>query len=394
MFNVKRALDFALFGPVYVILSLFIHPQRNSRKKIIGFASRQFKGNIKYLYLEMARYPNVQVYYVTDDKNRAESTRKREGIDSRYYMDVKAVPLFLRTHIWVTSESPYYIPFVGFFHNLTHFYRGKHGSKWVDVWHGMGFKDVGRAEMLRTYNYDLGIVTSEFFRDYFSKKGFPSKKLKITGFPRNDPLIDQRWSKEEIERQLGIPIGRKNILYAPTWGHKRKKSLFPWEATHIFLEEIEHFCERNNCNFLIRMHINWYIQHKKESQLLDNLIKNAKNVFHFAPYEYEDVQPLLFISSVLITDWSSIANDFLLLNRPIIFLDVEFPVEEFVLSPEDRAGYIVRNKHIFFEKLKESLDYPEVHQEKRREILKKLYRYLDGNASKRCAEEIFKLLEE
>ena len=57
----------------------------------------------------------------------------------------------------------------------------------------------------------------------------------------------ERGKAEEIIRKLGLPDG-KNILYAPTWGHKYKKKLFPWESTEQFLDKIEKFCAKNKCN--------------------------------------------------------------------------------------------------------------------------------------------------
>lgn len=59
--------------------------------------------------------------------------------------------------------------------------------------------------------------------------------------------------------ELGIPLkNKKNILYAPTYGHKKFKPFFPWGDIDSTIDAIEDFCKRNNCNFLIRMHPNWY----------------------------------------------------------------------------------------------------------------------------------------
>lgn len=141
------------------------------------------------------------------------------------------------------------------------------------------------------------------------------------------------------------------------------------------------------------MHPNWYMQDIRQRNLLEDELKNIKQVFHTSPYKNTDTQPLLYISDVLITDWSSIANDFILLNRPIIFLETQFPAKKFVLKPEDRAGQIVKNKKEFFEALYKSIMQPDLHKEKREKTLKKLYKYVDGFSAKRCSEEIFELLE-
>ena len=388
--KILKILDFILFGIVFVLFSLLIKPKKG-REKIIGFASSHFTGNIKYLYLEMMNYPNVKLFFVSGEKDEIRKVKKC-GFDARYYLDLKSIPLFLRTHAWVTSHGSNYIPFIGLVRRVLPFLKWKHGSKWVDVWHGLAFVHTERGKMLR--DYDLGFVASEFFKRYYSKEGGEkvAKIIKITGYPRNDPLIDGRWSREKLEKELGISKGCKNILYAPTWGHKFKKKVFPWESTSNFLRRMEEFCEKHNCNFLIRMHPNWYLRNPNEVKQIENEAKYAKRIVHVPHYKYEDVQPLLYVSDVLITDWSSIANDYILLNRPIIFLETTFPVEKFVLGPEDRAGYVVKNKEEFFEKLSEAITKPNLFQQKRKKIVKKLYKYIDGNSSKRCAEEILKLL--
>jgi len=341
--------------------------------------------------MEMMNYPNVKVFFVSGVKNEIERVTEM-GVDAYYYMDAQSVPLFLKTHAWVTSHGSNYIPFFGWMRRVLPFWKWKHGSKWVDVWHGLGWVHVERRKML--LDYDLAIDASEFFREYYSEGDSNiAAKIKITGYPRNDFLIDGSWSREEKEKELGIPTDRKNILYAPTWGHEHEKKLFPWQDTKQFIIEVEKFCEANNCNFLIRMHPNWYMQDIRQRNLLEDELKNIKQVFHTSPYKNTDTQPLLYISDVLITDWSSIANDFILLNRPIIFLETQFPAKKFVLKPEDRAGQIVKNKKEFFEALYKSIMQPDLHKEKREKTLKKLYKYVDGFSAKRCSEEIFELLE-
>ena len=339
----------------------------------------------------MLKYPNLNVYFITNNMVEVERL-KNTVVDVHYFIDIRSIPLFLRTNAYVTSHGTWCIPFVGVIHKFLPFFKWKHGTKWIDVWHGLGWVHTERGKMLR--DYDLAFDTSEFFREYDSEGDeFIAQKIKITGYPRNDPLIDGRWSRKTIENELGIPSDQKTVLYAPTWGHKYKKSVFPWKETISFLDKVEKFCDKNNCVFLIRMHPNWYRQNIKEKELLEEEIKQAKRIFHLAPYKYIDVQPLLYISDVLITDWSSIANDFILLKRPIIFLETQFPVEKFVLNPKDRAGYIVKDKEEFFETLRESIINPNLFDERRIKLMKKLFKFVNANASKECINEIIRIIQ-
>jgi CDP-glycerol glycerophosphotransferase (TagB/SpsB family) len=176
--------------------------------------------------------------------------------------------------------------------------------------------------------------------------------------------------------------------------HEKKRSFFPWEKTDQIIGEIEKFCEGSDCIFLIRMHPWFYVYRSEKAKKLDENVERKKSLFVLSPKMYVNVQDILYITDILITDWSSIANDFIILDRPIIFLDVDFPVKEFKLRPEDRVGYIVQSKRQFFEKLKEAIDCPNLFGKKRKALIKKLYKHLNGNSSRRCAAEIVKLLKE
>lgn len=387
----RKALDFAVYFLAYIIFSVpYVEKMFfKKRKKVVGFAFDYFTGNIKYLYQEMKNYPSIEVYFVTTIKKESQKL-KSSGVNACYYRDLKKIPLFLTTDVWVTSHGPNYIPFRGL-RRVIPFYTGKRSGKWVCVWHGLAFVHTERERILK--DYDLGFVTSEFFKKYYSKESGISDKLEITGYPRTDPLLNESWVRDRILKDVGVPLNKKNILYAPTWGHEKRRSFFPWEENiGRFIGVTESFCEKNRCNFLIRMHPNWYRQNMEQKRELEDRIRQSKNIFHLPIERCRDVQPILYISDVLITDWSSIANDFILLDRPIVFLDVELPVERFVLKPRDRVGYIVQKKKEFFEKIQEALNQPKLFEQKRRVIIKKLYKHLDGNSSKRCAQEILKLL--
>ena len=376
----------------YLFFSVIYKSRR--RENIIGLGHRWFNENIKYLYRELEEHDCIKVYFVTGNKAELERL-KSSNVKVYYSRDPRNAPLFLRTKIWVTSSGHSYIPFAYAQIILRRFF-GIRVNKWVDVWHGgIGFKHVGREEQLA--DYDLGFVTSQFFLQYYSKRTGISKKLRITGNPRMDSLIKKDFSREEVLEGIGVPRNRKNIFYAPTRAHENEKPFFPWERTEKIVNDLQRFCDKNNCNFLVRMHPWHYATNREKMKKLDEKINQSKNMFVLSPEKHVDVQGILYVSDVLVTDWSGIANDFIVLNRPIIFLDVELPVQEFKLTPEDRVGYIAKGKNEFFEKLHEAIDHPKLFKEKfgekRKALIGKCYKYLDGNSSRRCAEEIIKLFK-
>jgi CDP-glycerol glycerophosphotransferase (TagB/SpsB family) len=388
----KYAANLALFNCTYLLYSSIPKLSGND-EKIVGFASQHFNGNIKYLYEEMNQsYNNVQVYFVTESSAELERL-KESNVEAYHCRDIRKIPLFVKTNVWVTSHGPFYIPEYYLF-SLSK----KHKSKWVDLWHAVEALDGtsdGRVKMLK--DYDIGIISSDFFmQHYLSKDETLSGKLKLTGFPRTDPLVDNRFDRREIMRHMRIPQKNKNILYATTWGKpaagEKNKPFFPFENDEIIIRDIGKFCIKNDCNFIVRMHPNWERDEKETALKLINYIEKTDNVYYLPFKEYPITEPILYISDLLITDHSSIGRDFALLNRPMIYLD--FGIAKGKLIPElsDEIGYFSQSKQDFFYLMQKVLDNEDEYKVARVEFIKKICKYSDGNSSQRCAEEIMKLL--
>jgi len=389
---VKKALNLILFNITYIVYTPIAQLSKKD-VKIVGFSSEHFNGNIKYLYEEIDKnYNSMKIYFVTE--SAAELERLKEAnVEAYNCRDIRKVPLFVKTKVWVTSHGPYYIPDYYLF-SLSK----KHKSKWVDLWHAVEALDgtsEGRVKMLKDYN--LGFVSSEFFmRHYLSKDKTLSDKLKLTGFPRTDPLVDNRFDRQDIMRCMGIPQKKKNILYATTWGKpaagEKNKPFFPFERDELIIKKIDKFCTENDCNFIVRMHPNWERDEKETASKLINCIKKTKNIYYIPFKEYPTTEPILYVSDILITDHSSIGRDFALLNRAMIYLDFGIPKEKLIPELSDEIGYFSESKQDFFNILQNVLEDEDAYTNVRAEFIKKICKYLDGNSSQRCAEEIMKLL--
>jgi len=357
-----------------------------SKKALIGFIGDGFYNlNCMEVYKKLKQNSSLKTFWVSPDKTFLQKLRK-QNIYAYSLFDFTKIPLYLQTNVWVTEER---YPVMKLF-----------SKKLVNLWHGIPFKGFDHLTDFQNFvnSGSMFAVTSQYFYDYFKDRCQIQKTiLKITGYPRTDPLIKRNFSADEIKTTLNLPSNTTIVLFAPTWNQDFKgvRSLFPWlpnnenliQNTKQFLEELTDFLKSNNITLLIRPHIYWL---KTFKQLLKPFL-NQMGIYVLTHRDWSDINSLLFISDILITDWSSIVHDFMLLDRPIIFLEYPYEIFKFYAFKE-RAGYIISTKQDFFAVLTEILNGTDHYQQKRQELLKILYDHLDGRATERVISEIMKLL--
>jgi len=179
-------------------------------------------------------------------------------------------------------------------------------KKWVDILKLKSYPHQYIDYVLTPASgkYEHEILTSAF-------KVSPNKILDL-GYPRNDILFNKNEDLiNKIKKYYDIPENVKNvILYAPT--HRDANTLrFPF--TKEDLTSLNKVLKEMNSVFLFKGHI-----FEKEFNFSEygniNLVKKSS-----------DIQELLLISNLLISDYSSVIFDFLLTMKPIILFpyDIE-----------------------------------------------------------------------
>ncbi|WP_149548532.1 bifunctional glycosyltransferase/CDP-glycerol:glycerophosphate glycerophosphotransferase [Streptomyces marokkonensis] len=197
------------------------------------------------------------------------------------------------------------------------------GQVIVQTWHGTMLKKIGHdIETLyfdREYQNRLALeaknwsllVSSNRFSTPILKRAFSyDGEILEAGYPRNDYLYSPDRDKiaEKVRETLGIPSGKKVVLYAPTWrddqSHSAGQYLFD---LRIDLEDARRRLGEDHV-LLIRRHSN-----------VVDAVPGAGNGFVWDASEYPDIADLYLAADMMITDYSSVMFDYAHLKRPMLF---------------------------------------------------------------------------
>ena len=205
-------------------------------------------------------------------------------------------------------------------------------QKYLMLWHGgAALKKVERdAEEKLGYSYwrkakrdsevcDLMISGCTANTDLIKRSFWYSGEILEAGIPRNDIFFDKeqhRQIRERINREYNIPDNHRIVMYAPTF--RRSGSIEPYRIN--WQEIIPHLREKfygANITVFLRLHPNLI------GKVDTSSLQNSPEVIDMT--RYHDMQELLCISDMLITDYSSSMFDYAMLRRPCVLYatDVE-----------------------------------------------------------------------
>jgi CDP-glycerol glycerophosphotransferase len=260
--------------------------------------------------------------------------------------------------------------------------------RFVDVWHGIPFKGWSSQDFRTLRRYDQVFVTSDLLKSiYVDRFGFRTSQVRVTGYARTDGLVRRSAPVDQVKAELGM-TGKKVVLFAPTWTHGADRSEIPFGLDpSAFYSDMADVARSHGAVFVVRAHLNTRLDVQERDSL------------RFVPHEtYPDTESLLQATDVLVCDWSSIAFDFLLLDRPTVFLEVPSPFAHgFTLDPSYRFGAIASDADELVRCLDRYLADPERYQtdvgERPHEVEKAVYGDMaDGMATSRCIEALRELL--
>lgn len=276
------------------------------------------------------------------------------------------------------------------------------GAKQVWLWHGMPLKKIGSD---LTHNLSAKEKIHKFFPqnninkpDWFIslshewdpvlKKVYPTKNVVVTGLPRNDLFFSKNTTPliEQINQKFNNPL---KVLYMPTFRDKQysnKVSFNPFSMFGFSIDRFNSYLNESNTIFLYKGHYCDLLYQKGDT-------KQEKRLIVLNESMYSDLYSLIKDADILMTDYSSVYFDFLLLNKPII------------LTPFDKEEYLATSREMYFDYEKEIEgirandwnDVISILKEKKyyvpsKKTIDKFNEHQDGNSTKRVTDLIYSMI--
>jgi len=341
--QVGKLIEKAKYYPLFLIYFLSKLVPKNKKIWVLGTYNNGFSDNTKYLYLELEQnHKDICFIWICRKKESVKKLRSK-NIDAFYKRSMKGIWYLLRASIHFTNT------------NLvdTSFWLSR-GAIFVNLWHGVPLKQIEFD--IKKGNNAFKFENTNLLEYFFKKISFPANyrkpdyilctsdymaqklrssfrvgnsNLLFSVYPRNNIF---NYSKAELKKIIyrfestktytilnKIEEASKTFIYLPTFRDGNTGFL---EDSGINFQNYNSFLKKFNFLLLIKLHPNLVNDNEDLSNItfLDTAI---------------DIYPFLKFTDHLITDYSSIFVDYLLLDKEIIF----FPFDKNEYLNETRGIY-------------------------------------------------------
>lgn len=265
-------------------------------------------------------------------------------------------------------------------------------AKQVQAFHGVSSKNVKFNPWMA--DFDLLLLPGKRERDKFQEIGIlDHAQHALIGHPKSDRVLRGELTREAARARYNLPDA-PTVLYAPT--HGALSSFFRWGL------EICRAVPREY-NLIVKPHPVLTTTTQSEGTGGEKLAqvkaaleqRNNRNNTLWLPLE-PDVVPLMATADLLITDYSSVAEEFLVFDRPLIFADHLANATGRDRQQRDKGdwnelfpvGARITDVEAMPETIAGVLRQPGEHSAARRKMRDYVFENLDGHCAARAAEAI------
>lgn len=372
---------FKKIGKIIIQLPIF----RINNKKIVfdNFNGKGFGCNPKYIALELIKKNiDCKMVWLVNDMN----SEMPDKIKKVKYGSLKSYYELATAKIWIDNVKNY---------------KGIHKKKkqyYIQTWHASYSPKYLEKDAIDKLNPEyvnasendsketnLFLSNSNVQSEEYRKAFWCTCDILECGYPRNDIFFDKNISSINIRirNKLNIKKEQKVILYTPTFRDNNSNNGYKLDCDRLLKNKR---FSNEDIIILIRMHPN-VNEYEGLFDFANDKIKDVTN--------YPDIQELLLISDILITDYSTTMFDFSLMNKEVFIFAED--IEEYKKLRGLKKTYfdlpfnICKNNDELEKKIEN------FNSEKYSEDVKKFsekYKAFDkGNASEKVVEKIKKIIK-
>lgn len=374
----KRELQYMKKLDCILLYTLYKIGTKQNHKKVLFLSDSRdtISGNFAFIYKRLEKEDCILHTFL-----------KRKLKTKKTWKEKKQLMKWIATSKYILVDD---------FYPLIYVLHLRKNTEVIQVWHALGaYKTVGYARMgkiggpkaysLTHRNYTAAIVSSEDIRkDYALAFHMDKQKVYATGIPRTDIFFDKDYEKEvkkRIYEKYPRLKNKKVILFAPTFRGNGQNTAY-YDFSLLDFQRIEEKFKEEYV-FIVRPH--------PFTKNLEDMPK--ENDFYMHLTEEREVNDLLFITDILITDYSSVIFEYALFNRRTVFFvpdleeymatrDFFYPFEKYTY------GEVARN----MEELMIAIEKGKVDQKKLKEFKEYFISSCDGNATENFIHQFFKEL--
>ncbi|MFH1825938.1 MAG: CDP-glycerol glycerophosphotransferase family protein [bacterium] len=340
----------------------------------------RYADNPKYMFEYVnANCPEVRAVWITRKFALVQEIR-RLGYECYYAFDPRAIYLYRKANLAFISHAKDW--------DLVPYFSSKK-IKFVQLYHGLPLKmieldespqQIGKKDFAK--EFALIIATSKETRKVFSSAyRVPESMVKITGYPRTDIML----SGNQKAKGKGLVKG----IYVPTFRGQLGQKTEVFERFGFSAAEVDRFLAARG----VQLDLHFHPANQPPERVLADL-EQAKNIKIINP---PDLSRHLSEYDFMISDYSGIYFDYLLLNRPVIF------------APFDYNKYVGKDKKLYYkydeitagpkayswdEVLKfigQIVQGQDSYAEARKAICERFHHYRDGKSCERVLAEVSRL---
>ncbi len=258
----------------------------------------------------------------------------------------------------------------------------------VQIFHGVSFKGKMFSEKIHRFNH-VFLVGNHMRQQFIDKQLFTEndERLHNVGMPKTDAMLDGSLNRESILQDLGLDTSLPTVIYAPTW---RPEASLNQEG-----EDIIRAVQKLKVNLIVKIHDHCRDPKSNRRDWIQYF--NEQQASGIRLWESADITAALFASDLLISDASSVANEYALLDRPMLFMDVPKLLEVYKDTADletwgRKTGQIVCGSEKLTEAIEDALANAQSHSDVRQQAARDIF-YHPGQATEKAVETIYEILD-